>query len=118
MKRILLAMGILLLAGELRGQGPAPPFSNLPPNRPVISPYLQLLNQDTPGVSNYFTRVRPQIDATNEQRRQAVQLDRLQRQVNRARPAGLPVQGSQEIRGTGHETVFLNTLHFYPQRAR
>jgi hypothetical protein len=123
MKRILLTLGLALIAGvaasEAQGQGQGQlPFSNLPPSRPVVSPYLQLLNQQTPGISNYFTLVKPQIEARRELTRQQLELDRLQHQVNRARPAGLPVQGSKEIRGTGHETVFMNTLHFYPPRAR
>jgi hypothetical protein len=119
MRRVLLTIGLLTVAGvaatEAQGQG-QPPFSNLPPSRPTVSPYLQLLNQETPGISNYFTLVRPQIEARRELTRQQLEIDRLQHQVNRARPAGLPVQGSKEIRGTGHETVFMNTLHFFPQR--
>jgi hypothetical protein len=119
MRHILLTIGLsaiaLAAASEVRGQGQLP-FSNLPANRPTVSPYLQLLNQQTPGVSNYFTLVKPQIEARRELVQQQYQIDRLQHQVNRARPAGLPVQGSKEIRGTGHETVYLNYLHYYPVR--
>jgi hypothetical protein len=121
MKRTLLTLSLAIIAGvaasEAQGQG-QPPFSNLPPSRPTVSPYLQLLNRETPGISNYFTFVRPQIEARREFTRQQLEIDRLQHQVNRARPAGLPVQGSKEIRGTGHETVFMNTLHFFPVRQR
>jgi hypothetical protein len=120
MRLILLTLGLVaiaeLAATEVHGQGAQPPFSNLPPSRPVVSPYLQLLNQQTPGVSNYFTLVKPQIEARRELVQQQYQIDRLAHQVNRQRPAGLPVQGSKEIRGTGHETVYMNYLHYYPIR--
>jgi hypothetical protein len=122
MRQTILGLGLMFVAlaaaDRAQGQAPAPPFSNLPPNRPVVSPYLQLLNQQTPGVSNYFTFVKPQLEARRELTRQQLEIDRLSHQVNRARPAGLPVQGSKEIRGTGHDTVFMNTLHFFPAPRR
>jgi hypothetical protein len=94
------------------------PFSNINTNilRPTVSPYLNLLNSNDPGVSNYYTYVRPQIQAREELVRQQAQINQIQRQVQRGQPGGVPVRGSQEIRGTGHETAFMNYLHFYPAR--
>ena len=49
------------------------PFSNTAVNRPVVSPYLNLLNQNSAGTSNYYTLVRPQIQAREELVRQQAQ---------------------------------------------
>jgi hypothetical protein len=102
-----------LLASLAMGQGSLP-FSNAIPNRPAVSPYLNLLNPTGSGTSNYFTQVKPQLQAREELVRQQVQINQIQRQVQRGQPGGVPVRGSQEIRGTGHETVFLNYSHYYP----
>lgn len=111
---VLLGLGLLLTgASETQAQLP---FSNLPPPRPTVSPYLNLLGQQSPGVSNYFTLVRPQIDQRNEQLRQQREIQQLQRQSLTQRTGGVPVSGSREIRGTGHESVFMNYSHYYPQR--
>jgi hypothetical protein len=48
--------------------------------------------------------------------RQQAQIRQIQRQVERGQPGGVPVRGSQEIRGTGHETAYRNYLHYYPAR--
>jgi hypothetical protein len=93
------------------------PFSNIPVDRPTISPYLQLLNTGNPNVNNYSLYVRPQIDAQNANRSQQEQIRSLQatqQQLLRA-PQGLAVQGSRDIRTTGHETVYMFQSHFYPQ---
>lgn len=98
------------------------PFSNVTVDRPTISPYLQLLNTGNPNVNNYSLYVRPQIDAQNASRSQQEQIRGLQatqQQLLRA-PQGLAIQGSRDIRVTGHETTYMYQSHFYPQvnRAR
>ena len=92
------------------------PFSNAIPDRPAVSPYLNLLQPNAPGVSNYHTLVRPQFQQREELIRQQAQIRQIQRQVERGQPGGVPIRGSQEIRATGHETAFMNYLHFYPAR--
>jgi hypothetical protein len=92
------------------------PFSNVGPSRPAVSPYLNLLTPNAPGVSNYHTLVRPQFQQREEQLRQQAQIRQIQRQVERGQPGGVPIRGSQEIRATGHETAFMNYLHYYPVR--
>jgi hypothetical protein len=92
------------------------PFSNVGPLRPTVSPYLNLLTPNAPGVSNYHTLVRPQFQQREEQLRQQAQIRQIQRQVERGQPGGVPIRGSQEIRATGHETGFMNFLHYYPVR--
>ncbi len=92
------------------------PFSNAIPNRPAVSPYLNLLQPNAPGVSNYQLLVRPQLQQREELIKQQAQIRQIQRQVERGQPGGVPIRGSQEIRATGHETAFMNYLHFYPAR--
>ena len=108
-----LGIGAFLCAGDARAQLP---FSNALPARPTISPYLGLLTSNSGGVSNYLTYVRPQIEQRQNQIRQQVQINQIQRQVQRGQAGGVPIRGSQEIRGTGHETVYLNYSHYYPAR--
>jgi hypothetical protein len=92
------------------------PFSNSIPTRPAVSPYLSLLTPNAPGVSNYHTLVRPQFQQREEMIRQQAQIRQIQRQVERGQPGGVPIRGSQEIRATGHETGYMNYLHYYPTR--
>jgi hypothetical protein len=95
------------------------PFSNVPAQRPQLSPYLNLLNRNGQGgVSDYFTQVRPQIEARNELNRQQAEITRLQRQVSQPRTSGIPPGGSREIRGTGHDTYYMNYLNFYTMPRR
>jgi hypothetical protein len=96
------------------------PFSDINTGvlRPSVSPYLNLTNQRNSGISNYFTLVRPQIQAREALVRQQAQISQVQRQVQRGQPGGVPVRGSPEIRGTGHETAFFNHLHFFPPPRR
>jgi hypothetical protein len=92
------------------------PFSDVSTIRPAVSPYLNLLRNTGGGVSNYHTLVRPQIQARETVLRQQAQINQIQRQAQRGQPGGVPVRGSQEIRGTGHETAYMNYLHYYPAR--
>jgi hypothetical protein len=92
------------------------PFSNAVPIRPAVSPYLSLLTPNAPGVSNYHTYVRPQFQQREDMIRQQAQIRQIQRQVERGQPGGVPIRGSQEIRATGHETGYMNYLHYYPIR--
>jgi hypothetical protein len=115
MKSVAIALfAVVVMAGTLRSE--QLPFSNAIPNRPAVSPYLNLLNQSNPGVSNYLTLVRPQLEQREQLIRQQAQIRQIQRQVERGQPGGVPVRGSQEIRGTGHETAYRNYLHYYPAR--
>jgi hypothetical protein len=92
------------------------PFSDISAIRPSVSPYLNLLRSTGGGVSNYHSLVRPQIQARETMLRQQAQINQVQRQAQRGQPGGVPVRGSQEIRGTGHETAYMNYLHYYPSR--
>ena len=84
------------------------------PNGPTVSPYLNLLQNNSGGVTNYQSLVKPLINQNSAIQRQGSALQRqggaiqqLQRQAYQG-----PVSGA----GTGHITFFMNYSHYYPQR--
>lgn len=88
---------------------PAPPV--FPMNRPVISPYLNLLRQGSSPANNYFNLVRPQIDFNNS-------INQLQRQTaaNRSAIAGIEQSTNQfgdSMRPTGFVPQFLNQNSYF-----
>jgi len=85
--------------------------------RPTVSPYLNLLRGSGEGnLPNYYTLVRPQLQARAAAFQQQQSIQNLQRQINslprRDRISGV----SGEIRTTGHPTVFQNYSHYYSSR--
>jgi hypothetical protein len=92
------------------------PFSNIQQS-PTVSPYLNLMNRSNVGLPTYQTLVKPQIDQQEQNFQQQQQISRLQQHqkslvANQER--GLSQRGiSNEIRGTGHVTVFMDYLHYY-----
>ena len=93
------------------------PFANTS-HRPTISPYLNLLRSDEGGAApNYHAFVRPQLqqNRVNQQQTRRNQTVYRQLQSIQSRPA-FPTQGSQRMYPTGHRTLFLNHMHFYPSQ--
>lgn len=82
------------------------------PNGPTVSPYLNLLNNNNQlnGVPNYQSLVRPLVEQQDALRRQGNSLQRLQNQVN----SSYTGSSGGGIRGTGHQSHFMNFSHFYP----
>ena len=78
-----------------------------------MSPYLNLLNNNTSGVTNYQSLVRPLVQQGNAINRQGSDLNRLQQQVSSQRSAASGYTGSS----TGHVTLFMNYSHYYPAPA-
>lgn len=78
------------------------------PNGPTVSPYLNLLQNNSVGVTNYQSLVKPLVEQNSAINRQGNSINRLQQQVNA--PMGAGTAG----RGTGHTTFFMNYGHFYP----
>lgn len=78
-------------------------------NRPTVSPYLNLLRG---GAGGYQSLVRPLVDNGQANRRNAQQIQQLERNAGRTR-AGRS-SGSQTIAPTGHSTAFRNFSHYYP----
>lgn len=110
---ILAASGwVLWAAGEARAQNYS--LSNPTVNRPTVSPYLNLLQTNQFGISQYHSLVRPQLEAREAAQRNSQQISQLQNQVQsfqagaRARPAGR----------SGHITSQLYYSHYYNMRER
>lgn len=92
----------------------AKPFKNVQ-QRPTVSPYLNLVRDDSGAAANYQTLVRPQMEQIDINRRQEMQFDRLDRQFQNFRSeSAFPQEGSLDIRETGHTTRFMNRSHYYP----
>lgn len=90
------------------------PFSDIQ-RRPTVSPYLNL-GRDDSAAPDYQTLVRPQLEQLEFNRRQSLEVDRLNRQVQDFRTqAAFPAGGSPDLRATGHSTRFMNTSHFFPR---
>lgn len=90
------------------------PFKNVQ-QRPTVSPYLNLVRDDNGAAANYQTLVRPQMEQIDFNRQQQTRLDRLDRQFQSFRNENAyPIQGSEQLRETGHSTRFMNRSHFYP----
>ena len=91
------------------------PFKHVE-QRPTVSPYLNLLRDDSGATANYQTLVRPQMEQIDFNRQQERQFDRLDRQFQNFRSeSAYPQDGSVEIRETGHTTRFMNLSHYYPE---
>jgi hypothetical protein len=92
------------LSGYYQGRGDNPVG-------PTVSPYLNLLQSNSLGITNYQSLVKPLIDQGNAINRQGNSLNRIQQQINTPSAYG----GAGGSSGTGHTTFFMNYSHFYPQ---
>jgi hypothetical protein len=105
----LVVAGILMLSGlrQASAQNPGQFYQS-----PTTSPYLNLLNDNTSGISNYQTLVRPQLDGREAILRNTVGLQRLQQQFQQSQSA--TARGTNgTTRSSGHQTRFMNYSHFY-----
>lgn len=110
---VLLTVGIAssLLAVEASAQAPA--RRPVPSSRPTVSPYLNLLNNQNPNVTNYQSLVRPQVNQQRVNSQQAASISRLQ-----ARPPKSSNAGNEALRSTGHQATWNYYSHFYPKKQR
>lgn len=104
-----------------RGQSPQSqraqsPRTRYQPTRPTVSPYLNLLRPNESAVPNYYSFVRPQLQAQeNQQRQQAINVQQqtaigtLDREV---------LQITQPAARTGGGGNFRQYSHFYPALGR
>ena len=100
-----LGLGVVLFGPNCNGQQ----IPRYQPERPTVSPYLNLLRNDTGPLPSYHGLVRPLVNQA------AVN----QRSAQEARSLGLAVQSLQSVNsttvsGTGTGSVFGNRSHFYP----
>lgn len=86
------------------------------PSRPTVSPYLNLLRNDSGAIPNYYSLVRPQQQqiATNQQ--QQIELTRQRQQLESLNNNLLRVQ-EPTIRATGIGSGFQDYSHFFPRAA-
>jgi len=91
-------------------------------SRPTVSPYLQLTRDFGGNTSDlgtdYFTRVRPQIEGRRALQTQQREIQNVQRELGNLRNQSR--RGQEEIFQTGHPTRFMTYSHYYamPQTRR
>ncbi len=74
------------------------------PNGPTVSPYLNLLQNNNPDITNYQSLVKPLINQNDALRRQGGAISQLQQQQ------------SYGGGGTGIHSYFMFYSHYYPPR--
>jgi hypothetical protein len=113
MKRVglgLLVVLISLFCRQAVAQAPSNIYS-----RPTVSPYLNLLNTDRFGVSNYQTLVRPLIEQREAAQQNQANIQQLQQQFQTAQMSAARRGSSGGPRSTGHPSRYFTYLHYYPQ---
>jgi hypothetical protein len=109
--RLLSAVLVALTWLTIVGPGPAQaqyPYNRLPVNpyqRPVFSPYLNLLRGGNPAL-NYYGIVRPELRAYDALQQLNQQLTITQQQVN-------DIGGQNTIPMSGHPVFFNNLSHYF-----
>jgi hypothetical protein len=82
----------------------------------TVSPYLNLhrSEENSEGAPNYFSFVRPQLEQQEAQRRQQLEIQRLQRQVQGGPPAvATPQYDGASAPKTSRAARFMDTAQFY-----
>ncbi len=84
-------------------------------NRPTVSPYLNLLRQESQvSAPNYQTLVRPQLESRQQASRQQATINRIQARVTNMQGQMAARSRGREGFATGHPVRFMTYLHFYP----
>lgn len=108
----MLIAGVAILAAESASAAP-PQFNR--PNRPTVSPYINLLNNvnQDPAIT-YYGQIRPQQEfrAANSANAAAIRgLDKRLTADEKEMPSG-------KLSASGHATSFLNTRGYFPSSRR
>lgn len=107
----LLALGALLVI-ESSAPAQAPPGFGRS-NRPVTSPYLNLLrNRNQSPALNYYRSYLPETEFRNFDRQASTSLYGLKQDLDRTRV--LPQAETSVLGTTGHPTSFGNTGNYFP----
>lgn len=103
-----LLLSALVLAGATdTAEAQIPPQVRVPGyQRPTISPYLGLLNNQNSPAFNYYTRVRPQQHFITADVLQSNQITDLRREIDRTQD--LMQSELSTIAPTGHTTSFMS----------
>jgi hypothetical protein len=110
----------LVSTANAQYKGKARPFDTTA-RRPSVSPYMNLINNNTGAATNYQSLVRPQIDQQNLNTRSASAIRSLQRNQgasssssgskgNKSTAEG----GNVKLRPTGHTSSRENYAHYFP----
>ncbi len=84
-------------------------------NRPTVSPYLNLLRQESQvSAPNYQTLVRPQLESRQRASRQQAAISQIQSRVTNMQGQLAARSRGREGFATGHPVRFMTYLHFYP----
>ena len=104
---IILSLAIFGVCGDLAfGQVPFGPPPRAP--RPVLSPYLNLLDRNNSTTFNYYNRVRPRQAFDDYAQQQYRNLSALERRVDRNREAIVEQSENSQLAPSGHSTRFLD----------
>ena len=113
MKRLVFVSAVLIALGIF--SEPAAAQSYDPYSRPTVSPYLNLLQTNRFGITNYQTLVRPMIEQRQSNIQQQANIQQLQQQFQASSFATGRADAVGGMRNTGHPTRHFNYLHYYQQ---
>ena len=111
---LLIAIGGLVSDAHAQYKGKSRPFDSSA-RRPSVSPYMNLINNNTGQATNYQSLVRPQIDQQNYNTQAASAIKNLQRQqAASSMRSKSSSEGNTKMRATGHAATRETYSHFYP----
>ena len=110
---LLAAMGVAMTFGAMCGSTSAQnqQFNNYA-RKPSVSPYMNLINNNTGIATNYQSLVRPQLDQRGFNQQSSSAIKQLQKSA--AGPSKSGAEGNKKLRSTGHIASTENYSHFYP----
>jgi len=85
--------------------------------RPTLSPYLGLVNNNNDMAYNYYEIYRPQVRSLQADRRLSADLRRLRTEVEKP-PATPRPEISYPLGPTGHPTTFMSYGRYFPGAKR
>jgi hypothetical protein len=119
-----MAITTLTTTASAQYKGKQRPFDTTS-RRPSVSPYMNLVNNQTGQATNYQSLVRPQLDQQNYNAQSASAIKSLQRGQSKGSGSGgksapggqnskSSAEGNLKLRPTGHASSRENYSHFYP----
>lgn len=104
----------LLVVLPVEASAQMPTRAGYNPQRPTLSPYLDLFRRDGGALPNYYTFVRPKQNVLRFQQNQRRINSQLERSVVGLQQEQQAFQAAG-VRATGNTGAYLNYSHFYPQ---
>jgi hypothetical protein len=108
-------LGSLASTAQAQYKAKSRPFDSAGGRRPAVSPYMNLINNNTGVATNYQSLVRPQLEQQNFNAKSASAIKGLQRQAASSTRSASSHEGNMKMRGTGHTAARENYSHYYPQ---